>query len=191
MRPTRSCIRRQQAVGRAQSGRHLPHAPYQRRGPRARPVRFSRVRPGHAVQTGPGRALYSGHGDAAPRRTRPRLSSGYRATEHRRGPGVHGERHDHGADHHERAAQEQAQEEVQSALHLIDVAGHAGDEGAGAHAVSISVKPRPLDVLHTGRGAGWWRSPRPPWTQKYWAVRLQARPDYGPAAAGGRSACQI
>ena len=54
--------------------------------------------------------------------------------------------HDHGAEHHEGAAQEQTEEEVQSALHLIDVAGHPGDEGAGTHGVHLG-KAQRLDVL--------------------------------------------
>ena len=54
--------------------------------------------------------------------------------------------HDHGTDDHERAAQEQAQKQVQSALHLIHVAGHAGDEGAGAQRIHLG-KAQALDVL--------------------------------------------
>ena len=69
------------------------------------------------------------------------------------GPHIHGERHDHGTNHHERAAQEQAQEEVQTALHLIDVTGHAGDEGAGAHGIHLG-KAKPLDVLKQSMAQG-------------------------------------
>ena len=54
--------------------------------------------------------------------------------------------HDHRAEHHEGTAQEQPEEEVQAALHLIDVAGHPGDEGAGAHGVHLG-EAQALDVL--------------------------------------------
>ena len=62
------------------------------------------------------------------------------------GPHIDGERHDHGAEHHEGAAQEQAEEEVQAALHLIDIAGHAGDEGAGAEGIHLG-EAKLLDML--------------------------------------------
>ena len=62
------------------------------------------------------------------------------------GPRIDREGHDHGTDHHERAAQEQAEEEVQAALHLIDVTGHAGDEGAGAQRIHLG-EAELLDVL--------------------------------------------
>ncbi len=62
-----------------------------------------------------------------------------------RGLCVDRERHDHCADHHKGAAQEQAQKQVQTALHLIDIAGHTGDEGAGAKGVHFR-KAQALDV---------------------------------------------
>ena len=56
--------------------------------------------------------------------------------DHRR-PGVDRKGHDHGAQHHKGAAQEQAQKQVEPALHLIDIAGHAGDEGGRGEAVDV------------------------------------------------------
>ena len=53
------------------------------------------------------------------------------------GPRVDREGHDHSTDHHKGAAQEQAQKQVESALHLIDIAGHAGDKGAGAQCIHL------------------------------------------------------
>ena len=52
-------------------------------------------------------------------------------------PGVDRKGHDHGAQHHKGAAQEQAQKQVEPALHLIDIAGHAGNEGAGAQRIHL------------------------------------------------------
>jgi len=52
-------------------------------------------------------------------------------------PGVDRKGHDHSAQHHKGAAQEQAQKQIQPALHLIDIAGHAGDEGAGAQRIHL------------------------------------------------------
>ena len=52
-------------------------------------------------------------------------------------PGVDRKGHDHGAQHHKGAAQEQAQKQVEPALHLIDIAGHAGNEGAGAQCIHL------------------------------------------------------
>ena len=62
-----------------------------------------------------------------------------------RGPHIDGERHDHGTKHHKRAAEEQAEEEVQAALHLVQVAGHPGDEGAGAQGIHLG-KAQGLDM---------------------------------------------
>ena len=56
--------------------------------------------------------------------------------DHRR-PGVDRKGHDHSAQHHKGAAQEQAQKQVEPALHLIDIAGHAGDKGAGAQRIHL------------------------------------------------------
>ena len=56
--------------------------------------------------------------------------------DHRR-PGVDRKGHDHSAQHHKGAAQEQAQKQVEPALHLIDIAGHAGDEGACAQRIHL------------------------------------------------------
>ena len=71
------------------------------------------------------------------------------------GPRVDRKGHDHGTDHHKGAAQEQAQKQVQAALHLVDVAGHAGDEGAGAQGVHLR-KAQALDVGKQGvpQGSG-------------------------------------
>ena len=73
--------------------------------------------------------------------------------EDQRGFHVDREGHDHGTDHHERAAQEQAQKQVQAALHLVHVAGHAGDEGAGAQGVHLR-KAQALDVGKQGVAQG-------------------------------------
>ena len=70
-----------------------------------------------------------------------------------RGPGVDRKGHDHGTDDHERAAQEQAQKQVQAVLHLIHVAGHAGDEGAGAQRVHLG-KAQGLDMRKQGMAQG-------------------------------------
>ena len=37
----------------------------------------------------------------------------------------------------QKRAQEQAQKQVEPALHLIDIAGHAGDKGAGAQRIHL------------------------------------------------------
>ena len=52
-------------------------------------------------------------------------------------PGVDRKGHDHSAQHHKGAAQKQAQKQVKPALHLIDIAGHAGNEGAGAQRIHL------------------------------------------------------
>ena len=52
-------------------------------------------------------------------------------------PGVDRKGHDHGTQHHKGAAQEQTQKQVEPALHLIDIAGHAGDKGAGAQCIHL------------------------------------------------------
>ena len=52
-------------------------------------------------------------------------------------PSVDRKGHDHSAQNHKGAAQEQAQKQVEPALHLIDIAGHAGDKGAGAQCIHL------------------------------------------------------
>ena len=52
-----------------------------------------------------------------------------------RGLPVNGEGHHHGAKHHKGAAQQQAQGHIDAVLHLVHVAGHAGDEGGWADLV--------------------------------------------------------
>ena len=55
--------------------------------------------------------------------------------EDQRGLPVNGKGHYHGAEHHKGAAQQQAQGHVDAVLHLVHVAGHAGDEGGRADLV--------------------------------------------------------
>ena len=57
-------------------------------------------------------------------------------------PRADGVRHDQRTDHDERAAQQQAQRQVDTVLHLVDVAGHAGDQRRGADAVQFAVAQR-------------------------------------------------
>ena len=61
-----------------------------------------------------------------------------------------GQRHDDGAKHHERRAQQQAQDQIDPRLRLIDIRGQAGDESAGADAVQFRVRKR-VDVLEQRR----------------------------------------
>ena len=65
--------------------------------------------------------------------------------EHQRRGHVEGKGHHHGAKHHKGGAQQQPQGQVQAVLHLVDVAGHAGDKGGGAHGVHLGVA-QGLDV---------------------------------------------
>ena len=65
--------------------------------------------------------------------------------EHQRRGHVDGKGHHHGAEYHKGGAQQQPQGQVQAVLHLVDVAGHAGDKGGGAHGVHLGVA-QGLDV---------------------------------------------
>ena len=57
-------------------------------------------------------------------------------------PRADGVGHDQRANDNERAAQQQAQRQVYAVLHLVDVAGHAGDQCRGADAVQLAVAQR-------------------------------------------------
>ena len=61
-----------------------------------------------------------------------------------------GQRHNDGAEYHERRAQQQAQDQIDPSLRLIDIRGQAGDESAGADAVQFRVRKR-VDVLEQRR----------------------------------------
>ena len=50
-----------------------------------------------------------------------------------------GERHNQRTDNDERRTQQQAQRQVNAVLHLIDVAGHTGDQCRGADAIQFAV----------------------------------------------------
>ena len=56
------------------------------------------------------------------------------------GPEVDGKGHDHGAQHHKGGAQKQAQEHVESVLHLVDVIGHPVDQRRGADGVDLPIR---------------------------------------------------
>ena len=97
----------------------------------------------HAVQLGLG-LFVQRHGDQHDAEHDHRQHR-YGHREHQRAAHVDGEGHDHRAEHDEGRAQEQSQTEVHARLHLIDVAGHAGDERGGADAVEVG-KAQLLDV---------------------------------------------
>ena len=61
-----------------------------------------------------------------------------------------GQRHNDGAEYHERRAQQKAQHQIDPRLCLIDVGSQAGDEPAGAEAVEFGVRKR-VDVLEQRR----------------------------------------
>ncbi len=53
--------------------------------------------------------------------------------------GADGQRHDQGANNDKGAPQQQTQGHVHAVLQLVDVAGHAGDQGGGADAVQLGI----------------------------------------------------
>ena len=59
--------------------------------------------------------------------------------EDQRTPGVNGECHDQRAENHKGGAQQQAQPEVDTRLHLVDIPGNPGNQRGGAEMIQISI----------------------------------------------------
>ena len=59
--------------------------------------------------------------------------------------GIEGKDHDHSAEHDKRRPQKQAQEHIDAVLHLVDIAGHAGDQGGSTDGVQFC-KTEVLDM---------------------------------------------
>ena len=57
----------------------------------------------------------------------------------RRGPGINGKSHDHGAEHHKRRPEQQPQSQIHTVLHLVHIGSHPGHHGRGTHCVDFRI----------------------------------------------------
>ena len=91
--------------------------------------------PQHPVQAGL-HLFVPGHGPQHDAEHHHRQQGDRHYKDQRRGH-IDGKGHHHGPKHHKGGAQQQPQGQVQAVLHLVDVTGHAGDQGGGARRIHL------------------------------------------------------